>query len=297
MDELLHGADLMAAVRQWRTKPFSIRVVQAGAIPSDPLSHQGRRPGQASKTQEQPSSILREGPNKRARLHEDEISWGSPASSSPHGPSGRSPSPGSSLHPGTAKPTSQSAAMTGRQPHQAKHALVEADIDWDVGVKAVPTGRSAGDQHATAARAAFLESRYDPDAKPSNPLALLEAQRDSSGHVRREMPGHSNKVLAGSKFLAHSNDSHSEARPVRMAGQDHTRAHSALGHSSAADRDSQPDAMQAVEKGPPLLVKRQMDTIRRLKAADSQHQSKPSMPAPKAQVKPAALPKESDIDW
>lgn len=276
-------------------------MVQAGTVAPVLLSDSSRRPGQASRAQEQPSRTVQEGPNKRARLHEDEINWGRPAPSKPLGSSGRSPSPGSSRLPGTAKPASQGAVMPSarsRQPSPVKHALIEADIDWDAGMNA-GSGRSAQDQHASAARAAFLESQYDPDAKPSNPSALLAAQRDSGGPVRREISSHSNHVLAGSNSFARSSQSRNHAQPLRMAGQDHTRVHRTLGHSSAADRDSQPDAEQDVEKGPPSHVKRQMETIRRLKVADSQHQDKSCMrrPAPKVQAKPAALPQESDIDW
>lgn len=271
--------------------------MQAGAIAPDSHSGASGRTGRASTGQDQPSRTVHEGPNKRVRLHEDEINWDRPAPAKPVGSSERSPSHGSCTPP--AKPASQGSAMTGRQPNQVELALVEADIDWEAGMKAGPVGRSGRDQHATAARASCLESEYDPDAKPSNPLALLEAQRDSGGNVRREMPGHSNSVLAGSKSLAHSIYGRNDAQPLRMAGQDHFQVHRALGHSSGADRDSQPDARQAVGKGPPLHVKRQMDTIHRLKVADSQHLGKSSMqrPAPKAQVKPAAVPQESDIDW
>ncbi|KAK9851156.1 hypothetical protein WJX84_010936 [Apatococcus fuscideae] len=68
---------------------------------------------------------------------------------------------------------------------------------------------------------------------------------------------------------------------------------------ASIDRSGAVSSATTSEKDPPSLIKRQMETIHRLKVAEAQHQGRPSgqRAAPRVQAKPAVLPQASDIDW
>ena len=284
--------------------------MQAGAATSAATSGTSQRSSTFDRSEQQLARNFQNESNKRVRLHEDSIDWGRPSPSPSSGPAEiREPSPknltgrnshqhGAVYQPKKAEPAVQSAATTptsGQQQRSGKPALVEADIDWDDGMSAPPASSRA------APKPAFNVSRHVPDAKPSNPSALLEAQRGSGVQPQRQPPSYSSSLLTGPNAVAPSTGgrARNHGQQLATAGREHERIQQALGHTAAVTRDIKPDAQQATQKGPSSLVKRQMDTIHRLKAAEAQRQGRPSVPraAPKVQAKPAVLPVESDIDW
>ncbi len=238
--------------------------------------------------------------------------------------------------PGQHKSALQRQRPAGRKAQQplnpGRPALEEADIEWgdEAGQQCddrqAPNGaRPRAVQQVSVLKGGHKQLRQEPrsNGPPSNPFRLIEAQIDWGG----DPAGGSKPVLSASKggpaafpsILADNRPSAPSKSlldgPRRMArdntSQDihaSTVTHRHLQKASGAQQKMNSVAKTAgklraeqpqAEKGPPSHIRKQMETIHRLKVAESrQPKSVPQQNVPaSSKSRPALVPQAADIDW